>query len=129
MALRGVEILALIFSAIIVFEILVVSIKPKLWAKIVKIIYKKPNSLFGIGLILAVFTLYFLLEELSFTQIMASIFFGALLIALTFTIFAKEMMSTITKALKDKKIRNKVWLMMLVWIILILWVLIEVFLL
>ena len=75
-----------------------------------------------IGLLLEKFVLNYLLGAgITIIEIFAVMLFFVLLMALSVSVYSKEMMQLGQKMLKDKKMIKKSWLAILVWIILILW--------
>ena len=61
------------------------------------------------------------------TLAFAVMLFMALLIAIGFASYSKELMKFVEKMLKDKKILAKSWFYILIWIALCIWALIEIF--
>ena len=115
-----VEIIALILIIVSAIKIVTILIKPQAWANLTKKLWVNPMVMAGISLILAAVVLYYLLQELTIVQILASMAFLALLAAVGLGIYAKEVMSLATKMLK-KGIMKRAWLYTLLWIVLILW--------
>ena len=128
MALSISGILALILSIVIVVKILLVAIRPKSGAKLLSTFLGKHKALFIVELVLAGVVLYFLLQELSFIQVMAGVLFGILLVAMGFTVFGKAVIPMATKLLKDKSLRTS-WLPILIWVALAVWVIVDLFIL
>lgn len=122
-----IQIFALIVIALAALKIIVISIKPKAWFKVVKTIYAKPKLTMVVSLILAIISLNYLIKEITITQIFASMVFVMLIGALTVSVYFKEMSPLFEKILKDRKIIKKAWLPILVWIILLIWALVEIF--
>lgn len=122
-----IETLALIAMLVIAIKLIVILVKPKAWADLVKKIWANPVLMEVIVLILATITLYYLLQELTIVQIFTVILFIALVAATSIAAYSKEMIALSQKMLKDKNIAKKAWLSILIWIILILWGLKELF--
>jgi len=127
MTLTIIQIFALIVIALAAIKMIVILIKPKAWLELVKLIYAKPALTMAVSLILAVITLNYLIEEITITQILASMIFIMLIGALTISGYFKEMSPMFEKMLKDKKILRKAWLPIIVWVILLVWAIIEIF--
>ena len=74
-------------------------------------------------MILGAVLLYNLLMQLTIVQIMAAVALGALLTALSFTIFGKDLIPWMAKIIKDKKIlwSPRAWFVWLIWLVLIGW--------
>jgi len=124
-----IEIMALIIAVIAGIKILVLLVKPRAWFdNIVKPIYSKPALTSVIALILAGFVLKYLLNSgLTIIQIFAVMLFFALIMALSFAAYSKEMLEWAEKMLEDKAIIKRAWLAILVWIVLVIWVLYSLF--
>lgn len=119
-----IEIFAFIAAIAGAVKILVLLIKPKVWLdSVVKKVYKIPVLTAVISLALSLAVLYYLLEELTITQIFAVMLFIALLAAISIAAYSKEMVSLAEKLTRDKKPLKKAWLAILIWIVLIIWVL------
>ena len=128
MVFTSVEIFALIFAALVIIKLAVVSVKPMAWWKIVKPLYKNGTVLFLVELVLAGIVLFYLMQSgLSITQIVAVILLGALLTGMSFAIYSKETSSWAGSLLKTKNLMKKAWLVMIIWLALAVWVLLEIF--
>jgi len=121
--MNSLEILALIFVIAGLIKLLVLLIIPKSWTSFVKNLYKRPNLLLGVELILTVIVLYYLIQYLSIIQIIGGVILGALLTGMTFAAYGKELTPFITKLFNKGNLFRKAWLPMLIWLALIIWVL------
>lgn len=123
-----IEIIALIVAIVAAIKIIVVLIKPKAWLNsVVKPVYSKPTLTMLVSLILAVLVLYYLLMELNIIQIFAVMAFLALIMALSFAAYFREIVGLAEKMLRDNHVIKRAWLAILIWIILICWTLYVLF--
>ncbi len=128
MVLGTIEILALIIAVVAAIKILVILVKPKAWMEVVKAVYKSPRITMIISTILAAVVLYYLNNSgISIIQIFAVMLFLALLMAVSVSAYAKDMIALGRKMLKDRKILKKAWLSIVIWALLIIWVLYSLF--
>ncbi len=117
------QITVLILAVVVVIKFLVLAIKPKSWFNLAKSIYGNPLIAGLVEVILGAALLYYLLMQITIVQIMAAVALGALLTALSFTIFGKDLIPWMSKILKDKKIlwSPRAWFVWLIWLVLIGW--------
>lgn len=119
-----IEIIALVLIIISTIKVLVIFVKPNAWLNsVVKPIWKKPFITSVISLILGAVVLYYLLQELTIVQIFASMAFLTLLIAIGFSVAAKETLAFAEKMYKTKGMIKKFWFYTLIWVALMAWVL------
>ncbi len=118
-----IDLMALIVAAVAIVKLLVLVIKPRAWLRIVKPIYKYPILLGFISLILACFSLLYLLDELTIVQIFAVILFIAFLAGVTLASYAKELVAFGEKLLKDRKVVDRAWVSIIIWLLLCIWAL------
>lgn len=123
------QIAVLILAILVVIKFLVLAIKPKAWLNFAKSIYSNPLVLGLVEVILGAALLYYLLMQLTILQIMAAVTFGALLTALSFTIYGKELIPWMTKLIRNKKIlwSPRAWFVWLIWLVLIGWAVYTIF--
>ena len=117
------QITVLILAVVVVIKFLVLAIKPKSWFNLAKSIYGNPLIAGLVEVILGAVLLYYLLMQLTIVQIMAAVALGALLTALSFTIFGKDLIPWMAKIIKDKKLlwSPRAWFVWLIWLVLIGW--------
>jgi len=129
MILGALQIAVLILAILVVIKLLVLAIKPKAWLNLAKSLYGNPLITGLVIVILAIILFYYLLMQLTIVQIMAAIALGALLTALSFTLFGKETIAWANKILKNKKIlwSPGAWFVWLIWLVLIGWALYALF--
>jgi len=121
-----IQIIALIFCVVAAIKILVFAFSPKAWMKLAKGMWKNP-MLGIIYFILLVIVFYFLIKEISVTQILAVAVFLALLMGLQLSRYSKDAMDFAQKFVKNKKdLWKKNWIYVLIWVVLIVWGLIEI---
>jgi hypothetical protein len=117
------EILALILAIAVFIKLVTVLAAPKSWLNFIKSIYKRPNLLLGIELILTTIVLYYLTQYLSVIQIIGGVILGALLTGMTITTYSKELLPSFIKIFKKGNMFKRAWLPMLIWLALIIWIL------
>lgn len=123
--MNPIEIMALTIVILGAVKIIVILTKPRSWAKVVNLVYKKPAVTMITALLLAAVVLKYLLAELTIVQVFAAMLFMALIIAVGVASYAKEMTAMVNKLLKDRYVLKKGWLAILIWIVLMIWVLYE----
>jgi len=121
------EIIALVFIALIAMKLAVISINPMSWKSVIKKFYKHPMITMLFGLVAAIVILRYLLAELTIVEIFASMTFMMALMTVQFAVFGKEILETTDKFFEDRAIMKKAWLAITIWIALIIWVVYEIF--
>ena len=129
MIFGALQITVLLLAILVVIKFLVLAIKPKAWLNFAKSIYSNPLIAGLVEVILAAVLFYYLLIQLSILQIMAAVTLGALLTALGFTIYGKEMLPFVGKLLRNKKVlwSPRAWFVWLIWLVLIGWAVYTIF--
>ena len=123
-----IEIIALVLIAVSSIKILVILVKPNAWLNsVVKPIWKNPFLMTIVSFILAAVVLYYLLQELTIVQIFATMAFLVLLMAIGFSVAAKETLAFAEKMYKIKGMIKKFWFYIFLWIALMAWVLYALF--
>lgn len=84
-----------------------------------------PSSI--IALLVAALSLYYLLQELTIVQILATMFFTASLMVMGAISYSEEIRKMANSLLKNRNIIKKSWLAILVWLIILVWGLFELF--
>lgn len=129
MAFTAVEIIALILILVSLIKIIVILINPQSWYNnVAKKVFGSMGLVSVVSLILAAVVLYYLLQELTIIQILATMAFLSLLMVVGIAAYAKEVVPLVDKLYKDKTLVKRSWLYILVWIALLLWGLKELFL-
>lgn len=118
------EILSLIFAIMIIVKFLVFLVKPDWLLKTAEKISHKKSIINGLFLVLIVVLGYFVLTNLTITQVMPGVLLGSALIG-AMMIQYSGYLKLANKMIADKK---KVWLFWLVWLVLAIWVLVALFL-
>jgi len=121
----AVGIFALVAAVAVLVKILTIIIKPKAWLNLTEKIWKAPNIVMFVCLVLAAFVFYNLIQELTMVEIFAVILFVALLGGVSIASYHKEFMGVASKMLKDRKSLRKAWISLVVWLFLALWALKE----
>ena len=118
-----IDVMALVVAIVAIVKLLVLVIKPRAWLKVVKPVYKYPILLGFISLVLAAFSLLYLLDELTIVQIFAVILFVIFLAGVTLASYAKEMVALGEKLLRDRKVVDRAWVSVIIWLLLAIWAL------
>jgi len=120
---NAINILALIFLAVVTIKLVVILISPKAWMNgVVKKVWAIPMLTGIVSLILAVVSLYYLLGAgITIVEIFAVMVFFSLLAAVGISVYYKDVMALAAKLMKDKAIIKKSWLYILIWIALVAW--------
>ena len=121
--MNSLEIIAFVFVIAGLIKLLALLIVPKSWVSFVKSLYKRPNLLLGVELILTAIVFYYLVQYLTIIQIIGGVLLGALLTGMTFAVYGKELTPFITKLFNKGNLFRKAWLPILVWLALMIWVL------
>jgi len=129
MSLAALQITVLVLAVLVVIKFLVLAIEPKAWANLTKSIYSNPLITGLVEVILGAALLYYLLMQLTIVQIMAAVALGAILTALSFTIYGKELIPWMTKLIRNKKVlwSPRAWFVWLIWLVLIGWAVYTIF--
>ena len=124
MAFTPVEIIALLFIILGLVKFVVNVFSRKTWyAKVVKPLYARKMS--SVILVILAFTvLYYLLQELTIVQIVASMAFTCLVIVLAFSFYWKELQPAVEKMYKKSwsfglMLYASVWLALMCWALLV----------
>jgi len=126
MALRAVEVIALIFVIIALIKLLVILVNKNKWYEnVVKPIYSGSGTWAVVFLLLAIIVFYYLLKELSIVQIFAVMAFTSLLMGIGFMKHGKEMIE-FAKKTYHKKTTFWGWIYIIIWLILLLWALFKI---
>ena len=116
-----IEIIALILIIVSAIKIIVILINPTSWMGFAKKIWSNVALMMIVALILAGVVLYYLLQELTIVQILATATFVSLLIVIGLAKHVKPLISTYEKTIKGKGMIKEYWLYMLIWIVLLAW--------
>ena len=123
-----IEIIATIFSVLLIVKFLYLKFNPRAWKKFSDKIMKKPKVTKWIYLVLALVIGYYLLQELNVVQIVAVMMFSGFLTGYTFMTFAKEFKPVYKEIWKNKEyLVQKLWPAWLIYLVLAGWVLWTVF--
>jgi hypothetical protein len=126
--MNSTQIIALIFIIISLIKIVIISFNKKFWINnITKRVLKNSHTFSFICLILSLIVLYYLLKELTITQIIASMTLAVLLIGFGILTHIKELSISIEKIQRDKNIIKKSLIYIIIWLIILLWGLKEIF--
>lgn len=123
------QIAVLLLAILVVIKFLVLAIKPKAWLNLAKSIYGNPLIAGLVEVILGAVLLYYLLMQLTIVQIMAAVTLGALLTALSFTIYGKDLIPFASKLIRNKRVlwSPRAWFVWLIWLVLIGWAVYTIF--
>ena len=121
----AIGIFALVAAVAALVKILTIIIKPKAWLNLTEKIWRAPNIVMIVCLVLAAFVFYNLIQELTMVEIFAVMLFVALLGGVSIGSYHKEFIGVASKMLKDRKSLRKAWISLVVWLFLALWALKE----
>ncbi|MDP2628365.1 MAG: hypothetical protein Q8P15_00515 [Nanoarchaeota archaeon] len=121
-----VEILALIFAALVILKVLILTINRNTWKNFALSLYNNPVLTAVVELILAIVVFYYLSQELTIVQITAALLLGSLLTGMSFAVYGKEFKPIINTVMRQN-IWQKAWLLIVVWLAFMVWVLMEIF--
>ncbi|MEK6914680.1 MAG: hypothetical protein AABW83_03450 [Nanoarchaeota archaeon] len=125
--MRPIELIALIFISFSLLKIIIIVFNKKFWIdNVTKRILKNAHLFSFICLVLSLITLYYLLKELTISQIIASMTFAILLIGFGILTHVKELSISIDKIQKEKDIIKKSLIYIIIWLIILLWGLKEI---
>ena len=127
MGLTPVEIIVVIFAVIGLIKMLSFLVSKTWWMDNVSSKVLGNGKVTGlIFVVLATVVFYYLQLEMSITQIMGGVVFGALLYGLVFLAYSKDLMNLANKIVKGG-FNGWMKLYMLIWVILLVWVLYVIF--
>lgn len=120
------NIIALIFIIVGILKIFTISINKKNWMPVVRSFFSNKLAGSAVVIILAIIVFYFLIQELTIIQIIASAAFISLLIALSVLQFNEEIVA-LAKKISSKKFSLMTWIYIFIWLILFAWALYQMF--
>jgi len=120
MAYTAIEVIALILITVTLIKLITISINKKSWMAVSEKVFNKPLITSLISLLLAFIVFYYLVQELTLAQIMATTAFITLLMVFGMMSYSKELRPLIKKAY-TKKFNGAIILYTAIWLILILW--------
>lgn len=125
--MNAIELLAVVFSVLVLVKLIVIVIKPKAWFdNVVKPIYKNNMiSMFVFGAAVLV-SGYYLLQIMDVVVLGAVTLFVSFLMALNFLLFPNEMLK-FSASMLNKDLVKRTWLIIVIWAFLAIWILKEVF--
>jgi len=123
-----IEILAVIFVALVLLKMAVFAIKPKILIKLTDVTCKKPVIGIVVSLILAVVVGYYIFSYFSIVEVASIMIFTSILIKLNFLTCPSIMLKLKDEIPEDRlAVLRKFWLSILIWVGLAVWVLFAVF--
>lgn len=126
MAYTPVEWIALAIIVLSAIKIVFLLISPKMWMNFAKRVWVSPWLMSVIGFVLGGTILYYLLQEITIVQILATTAFVAALMMVGLSERAKEMINAYEKQIKNKTfIKQNLWYI-IIWIVLLAWGLREI---
>jgi len=126
MPFTALETIALAFIVLSLTKLIIVIVNRNSWLKLTNKIYNKPIQTTIILALLGILILFYLVQELSIVQIIATMAFASIIFGLGFLQYPKEMHKLSMKLLK-KKFSPGIIVYILIWIALILWAAITIF--
>ena len=121
-----VEVIAMALAVLLLVKLFLVFVLPDVRRDAVAKVYAHPMVLSIVSLVLAGIVLSYLFEELTIVQIFAVCAFFALLFAVSFAPFGKEMLQIVAKT-RQTQILKRMWLAIVLWVGLAVWVLFELY--
>ncbi len=128
MAFTSVEIIAIVFLALVVIKMIVLLISPKSWMGFAKGIWGNKIVAQIVALVLAAVVFYYLIQELTIVQIFAAAAFVSLLLVIGMSDLVGRLINVYEKHIKNGTLWKEYWLYTLIWLVLMVWVFIELFL-
>ena len=125
MVYSNVEIVALIFSVIVIIKVLITFFNPSFTVRLQKSLFSFPKLVSWVSVILACIILSFLLREITITQIFLSGMFILLIIVSGIAVFNKEIIILKESIISKFKVKDYWWYLVM-WLILVVWVLEEI---
>lgn len=125
--MTSLEIIALILIAIGLLELVICLYDPKLILKIAKPIYTRPLLAQIIYLIGGGLVFYFLIQELTIVQIMATVLFAGCVMGLALAPIGRELLDIFSKQIFEGRFWKDYALAWIVWLGLIIWTLLKIF--
>jgi len=124
-----IEIIALIVAVIVPVKLIILMKSQKLWFRKVTSNYwvGSGNITMILSFVVAVVSLFFLLQELTIIQVWATMLFSMALISMALAPFSKYMLEVENKWFSETNTIKKGWLATIVWVAISIWVLISLF--
>ncbi|MDO8538485.1 MAG: hypothetical protein Q7S21_06375 [archaeon] len=118
-----IELLALVFSVLVLVKLIVALVKPKARINVAKKVYSNPMLISIVFLVLALICGYFIFAELSVVQVAAVMLFTSLLIGLTYAPYSQAMIKVFEEIpLNGKQLFKKNWISIIIFVAISLWV-------
>jgi hypothetical protein len=123
-----IEILAVIFAALVLVKLLFIAVDPKIWMKGVESILNNYVFTTVVYVLLALITGYIIFKSLNIVQVAAVMLFTSLIIGLTMIPYSKEFLA-LGKELASTRsqIFRRAWLAIVIWAGIAVWTLYAVF--
>ena len=123
-----VEIIAAIFAVAVLVKLSFIAAKPEWWRDWMKVVIKRSKCLVWVYFALALIVGYYLLQSLTIVEVMASVVFGSLLMAMVLLQYPDAIIKIGRQMLKDRtSLFAKAWLGIVVYAALAVWVLYVLF--
>ena len=124
-----IEILAVVFSVLILVKLAFVLANPQLAVKISEPLLKRKALCYGAYAVMAVVAGYFVLDYFSMAEIAAVLLFGSFLYALSALTYADSLMGLTTEITQSREtLLRRAWLPIAIWVVMAVWTLASVFL-
>lgn len=124
--MNALEVMTVILSVFVLIKLVVLAIDPKKWMKFAEKLLSRKGWVQAIYLVLVLVAGYYLFQYLTIVEVLATVAFVSLLIALAFIPYSDRLLA-IYKKTDMKGMLLKSWLPTIIWLILIVWGLIAVF--
>ncbi len=120
--MTAIETIAFIFIIVGLVKLITLTINPGAWISLAKKIWRKSQYLSVIYLIVAAIIFYYLIQELTILQILATAAFVSLLFGLQFSRYSKETLAFIERVVRNKgNYWKNNWFYALIWLTLLIW--------
>ena len=121
------EIIALVLVGLGLLELVICLIKPEIVLAVARPLYRRPRLAQFLYLVAGGLVLYFLLQELTIVQIMATILFAGCVMGLGIAPIGTELLEIFTHQVEKKRFWKDYALLWFVWILMLAWTLYALF--
>lgn len=126
MSFSSIEWIVILFSLLGLIKLAVIITRRKRWLPVIEEVYGHSTLFSWVFLILAIWIFYILLQELTIVQIMAVMAFTALLMAIAFMHYSREIIK-LAKKIVTTEITGWLWIYILIWVAMMIWALWSIF--
>lgn len=121
MDFSAIEILAAILIVMAMIKLVMILINPQAWLSFIRKIYTMPVLITGIGFLLSLLVLYFIINSgISIIEVLAVCLFIALLMVVGLASYADQLISWLQKQ-NIIDVLKRLWLYSAIWLFLLIW--------